>query len=776
MEKKMRIGNALYYLAYALWLVVAAVRMTRIDDIVTFKYGRLVSVTYDVIVVLLLCKLLLQKIEKRQLLLMTLLFLLVFVIGNHTSVSKLWAFFWLTCCIGKVSEKKVFWIFFCVHASLMVLAVSLTRAGVLENLVFAEQQRNRNSLGYDYCAYLPHLLTMLAMVYCYIRDRFHIWEGAVILALSYLAYRYTDTRAAYLLAIFVVISVWIIRYFDIRFPVNFLTRLIFQAGPVGAALGMCALQYFYREDSVFMRVLNEKLNNRLILGKKAFDLYDLKLFGQKITWVGAMSIKNNPDQTYTTVDNSYLRFAFQYGSILMIILLVGIICLQARLLKQHNTVLLWLSTIFFVSCTINPELLSYKAQPFTLLLGYLLFPFEDEKKGQLSNKQKEWLKKLFVPFTWINKCIKKDKKLVLFYSNLGFRDNVRAVYEEMLRQNLQKEYHLVLSLHDYKEVKATCPKEVKCVSNQMALLYYLKAGTIFYSFGKLPIMPSKDQQIINLFHGMPLKRIGNMEVEKKEIKFDYFSKVLATSPFFGDIMQQAFSCEKQRVLLCGLPRTDALFRTFSQKEQEKLWYCNTSCTVSAFHQCKKIVWLPTYREDEDGELFPTLTLDEMPKLDAYLKERNAVLWIKLHPLQKYDETFLHSLSYERICVYAQKDVGTVDLYDVLSFSDVLITDYSSIYFDYLMLNRPIGFMVGDISAYKDNRGFVFDDYEAFMPGAKIENYEQLISFLEEVCQGRDAYKEERKKLIDLVHVYCDGNNANRLLEKIGLVEKEKCYE
>lgn len=771
----MRIGNALYYFAYAFWLLVAATRMTRLDDIVTFKYGVLVDVSYYLVVVCMIAKLVLQKVQARQLVWIVALFGLVQLIGQHTAVSKLLAFFWLTCCIGKTSEKKVFWIFFWVHAMLMVLAVSLSRAGVLENLLFLEEGRNRQSLGYDYCAYGGHLLTMLIMVYAYAKEKFHWWEGVIFVVLSVFAYRWTDTRMAFILAIFVVLSVWIIKSFDLTVPDNWISKLVFQGGTMAIILGMWMMQFFYRDDVAWMHWLDEKLNHRLILGYKAYQKYDMKLFGQKVNWVGAMSVRNDPSLEYLTVDNSYLRFAFQYGAVLMVLLLIAILLLQGRLLKQKNTLLLWLSSIFFVSCTINPELLSYKAQPFSLLLGYLLISEkkEQDKTGHKGGWKKEVLKKLFVPLSWMNAVLPKDKKCVMFYSNIGFRDNVRALYEEMIHEGYHKKYQIIVSLNDYQDFAKNCPKEVKCVSNKMGLLYYFRAGYIFYSFGKYPINPGNGQQIINLWHGMPLKRIGNMEEGLKGIKYDYFSKVLATSAFFSDIMQQVFSCESERVLICGQPRTDALFHAFSVEEQKKLWYAGGACKTADFETSKKIVWLPTYRPDEGDELFPTLSHEDMPKLDTYLKEMGAVLWIKLHPLQKYREEDLKAFQFERICVYAQKDVPNIDLYDVLSFSDALITDYSSIYFDYLMLDKPIGFMVGDIGQYQDERGFVFDDPAAYMPGQKIEDYAGLVTFLEGIAQGKDAYKMDRDRVNAVTHQYLDGNNASRLLQMIGLVPENR---
>lgn len=774
MEKRKQIGDVLYLVAYAFWLLVAAVRMTRIDDIVTFRYSRLVDVAFYVVVVFMLIKLFLQKVKPKQILIMGLVAVLLYVMGSYISVSKLWAYFWLTFCIGQTSEKKVFWTYFFVHSGLMVVTYSLCRAGILEDIIYNENGRVRHSMGYDYCAYSSHIFTTLTMMYVYLKKKYHWWEGVIILCLAGLFYSITDTNTALILTSFVAISVWVIRRFDLKIPVNLFTRALFQAGPICGGLGMCLLQYFYREDNALFFFLNQKLNHRLILGRNALSTYSFTLFGQKIEWIGNLAMRQNPNQVYNTVDNSFLRISLQNGVVFMVLLLVAIFLLQGRLLKQQNTVLLLETTVFWFYCTLNPSLLSYKSQPFMLLWGYLLLSSSEgmDKSGHGDQRKKEWLKKCFLPLSWLNNLLLKDQKMVLFYSNLGFRDNVRALYEQMIANEDHLRYKIVVSLNDYESFQKKCPKQVRCVSNKVGLFYYLKAGTIFYSFGKYPILPAKNQQIINLWHGMPLKRIGNMEESLKGIKYDYFSKVLATSPFFAKIMGQVFSCEEDRVLICGQPRTDALFRSFSEKQKKELWYAKKETPQEDFETAKKIVWLPTYRQDDDKELFPTLTLEQMPLLDDYLCKMGAVLWIKLHPLQKYDESYLNSLSFKRICVYAQKDVPNTDLYDVLSYADGLITDYSSIYFDYLMLDRPIGFMVGDLSQYKEDRGFVFDDFEAFMPGEKIVDFASLKHFIKDLCEQRDTYQAERQSVSSLTHQYLDGQNANRLLGMVGLRELE----
>ena len=114
-----------------------------------------------------------------------------------------------------------------------------------------------------------------------------------------------------------------------------------------------------------------------------------------------------------------------------------------------------------------------------------------------------------------------------------------------------------------------------------------------------------------------------------------------------------------------------------------------------------------------------------------------------------------------------------DLYKVIACADAMITDYSSVYFDYLLLNRPIGFTVEDIGIYQRARGFIFENPFEYMPGQKINSREDFVNFCLNVAQKKDDYILERKKVNDLVNYYQDGENTKRLLSLCGIIEAEQ---
>ena len=113
------------------------------------------------------------------------------------------------------------------------------------------------------------------------------------------------------------------------------------------------------------------------------------------------------------------------------------------------------------------------------------------------------------------------------------------------------------------------------------------------------------------------------------------------------------------------------------------------------------------------------------------------------------------------------DDKNIQLYEILPVFDALITDYSSVAIDYLLIDKPIGFTLDDFEEYRKSRGFVFNDPREYMPGEHIYVLDDLIKFISNVANGKDEYKDKRDELKRIAHNpaqnYCD-----RILEHFGL--------
>lgn len=114
----------------------------------------------------------------------------------------------------------------------------------------------------------------------------------------------------------------------------------------------------------------------------------------------------------------------------------------------------------------------------------------------------------------------------------------------------------------------------------------------------------------------------------------------------------------------------------------------------------------------------------------------------------------------------------LELYAYLGISSALITDYSSTYIDYLLVNRPIGFTVGNMDEYTRKRGFIFDSPQDYMPGTMIRTQTQLYEFLKSVAAGTDLYAAQRAEINALFNDYDQSkSNCAAVLEYIGV---KKC--
>ena len=352
----------------------------------------------------------------------------------------------------------------------------------------------------------------------------------------------------------------------------------------------------------------------------------------------------------------------------------------------------------------------------------------------------------------MNTIIPKKNKRIVLYSNWGFRDNLRTLYQYLVDNGYQEEYEIICASNDFYHLEKE--KDVKYVSIYRGLYYFLTSKYFFYSFGKYPIKPAPNQMVVNLWHGMPLKKIGNLEEGLENVDYNFFTKLVSSSDYFTPIMKAAFNATEEQILLVGNIRNDELFK-------EK--------------QDKRIIWMPTYRNsknyhDSQDALIFSLEEDDFRKIEQLLLKYGYQLYIKLHPLEEsrlqvqMNHSTIHLLTEEII----SEQYGT--LYTFLGTTSALITDYSSVFLDYYLLNRPVAFTINDYEEYKDKRGFVFEDVKSLMVGSVIRDSHDLLEFLESVMKSEDSYIEERTKVNDKVNAI-QKDFTKTLLNEIGLKNK-----
>lgn len=364
---------------------------------------------------------------------------------------------------------------------------------------------------------------------------------------------------------------------------------------------------------------------------------------------------------------------------------------------------------------------------------------------------------VFKTISGINKIVKKNDNKILLYSDLGFRDNIKYLYDYLVEQNFQKKYKIICAVKDYQKYAANSPKNIEFVSPLMGIKHYLTCNHVFYCFGKLPIVPVKKQVVIQMWHGTSFKGFAENMTKTSSNADSFYSYVYASSDFFSPIVMKKFNCSENKVAICGHPRTDVFY--LNEKKYDLGNYKKT------------IVWMPTFRKSKilgqvdtkQSSILPTVMDSQLLELDKFLEGLNTQLIVKLHPMQDLSEVDTKSLNNLKLLSNKQFEDSGMDIYRLLSQSDALITDYSSVFYDYLLLNRPIGFTENDVDEYKKNRGFAVDP-EKFRPGKRIRSLQDLESFIIDLSNNKDDYLGERKWVNDMANKYQDGKNCSRSLK------------
>jgi CDP-glycerol glycerophosphotransferase len=273
---------------------------------------------------------------------------------------------------------------------------------------------------------------------------------------------------------------------------------------------------------------------------------------------------------------------------------------------------------------------------------------------------------------------------------------------------------------------------------------------------------------VNLWHGMLIKKLGWMSA--KQVNLQHSKYDLATSEFWEPFVRQ---CMRPwgKVLVNGLPRYDR-FRSLEPAEVRRR-------LGGVVPDCRKLVtWMPTYRQtvrgdpEADGKDFRNDA--QMPGFDPerfndWLAAHQMVCILKPHPLGAPPQirTTGHLLVMDDATLVAHG----LTLYELLGGTDILITDISSVYIDFLILNRPIVHAFADREEYGTSRGFLFDWNEEYFAGPFVSDMNGIQRALEEIADGRDEYIAQRSRLRSLFHANPEQPATPALLAQVGLTRE-----
>ncbi|MCM1204356.1 MAG: CDP-glycerol glycerophosphotransferase family protein, partial [Bacteroidales bacterium] len=234
--------------------------------------------------------------------------------------------------------------------------------------------------------------------------------------------------------------------------------------------------------------------------------------------------------------------------------------------------------------------------------------------------------------------------------------------------------------------------------------------------------------------------------------------VLATSEFIRPIFGSAF--QTKNVSTAGYPRIDGfafdcIKNLYTQIEQSTLKRIRKLLDEDA--ENKMLYYMPTFRNSET-EFFNRIDLE---RFQQFLRKNHLIFCVKLHPKSKLRERFSDMEKGNIINIDADTDP-----YVFLPLSHALVTDYSSIYFDYLFTGKPIIFFAYDLDAYLNDSRDMYFDYEEYTPGIKVNNQKDLERALLDVKNGLDGYKEKRDALWKRMYDRTDAPVSELLVKEI----------
>lgn len=274
------------------------------------------------------------------------------------------------------------------------------------------------------------------------------------------------------------------------------------------------------------------------------------------------------------------------------------------------------------------------------------------------------------------------------------------------------------------------------------------------------VFPSRRTKLFNLWHGMPIKRISRADPRFQQRRYARqdlremrrFEAMFVTSERMAEIFADTFLLQRERVHRTGQPRNDVLF------DEPSLELLDRYDPPLPPHG-RRILYCPTWREHTPVRLFPFPDRD-VQALDAELSRLSAVMFVRTHPSDpgRLDERWTH-------IVPMQGDVAP-EVNDVLAAFDVLVTDYSSVWYDWLLLDRPAVFLPYDLDEYARAPGF-YVPFEEIAAGPCPDTQRRFADALREAFDEPAAFADDRARVRQLVYDHhADGEATGRVLEVI----------
>lgn len=367
---------------------------------------------------------------------------------------------------------------------------------------------------------------------------------------------------------------------------------------------------------------------------------------------------------------------------------------------------------------------------------------------------------LWHPFWWTQLLIPRSKSIWVFGAWYGteYSDNSRALFEYITKFHPEiKAYWLTRN----KEILTKVHNSFAFYSLK-GIIIALRCRVVIISSGRSDINPYfiNGAKVIQLWHGSPMKKIG-LDDKYHNSKFANFIfrsffpflynynqfAVVSTGEKFNSFLSSAFNCK--RILLSGYPRNDILF---DNGIDSRIMEINR-----IYNNPLKIAYLPTFRDhDKNFNAFEKYIFQE-DEWNKYLESSNSVLITNNHYAAE-DSKYKKS-SIKRIINFSRVSDQNLNL--ILKDIDILITDYSGVYFDFLLLNKPVILAAFDLTEYQQKSRELYFNYEKDIKGLKCSSWKEVLNGLKE-----NKFELFDREYIKKFNQYIDGKSSHRLTNLI----------
>ena len=378
---------------------------------------------------------------------------------------------------------------------------------------------------------------------------------------------------------------------------------------------------------------------------------------------------------------------------------------------------------------------------------------------------------LMLPLYWISLVIPKNKNIWIFgeYGGKTYADNPKHLFEYInINQSQIQTVWLSRRKEIIDEIRSKGFRAYHIYSMQGAV-FAMRAGRAICCVGLTDMwadIVSHQTLVLNLWHGSPIKHIGS---DLKSGIFDQkkwnipgktlFSSLLeeigwktktrqkiyfSASPEVSERFKSAFDLSDSEVVVTGYPRTDPQFVA--------------SKTIHR-NPPRKVIFMPTFRSAMGStvDFFEPFEFD-FAAVEKLLEDNNIELWVRLHRYNYPPPHIAEKIQKSDSIFFQEKS----DIYEELNQYDLLITDLSSILFDYLLLDKPIVFSAFDMDTYIKRDRELYYRYEEITPGPKGENWTEVMQHVLELLNDPSIYEEERAQIKNRFNTYHDGSSSERV--------------